>query len=297
MKTILSLVLVAVAAIPMAAQTETSEALVAVINGERLTLEKFNHLWDAIGPEMQKNYELGGGGRLGFLDNYIERRLIIQQAMKENFDKQKSIAYQLESARDTALFNLYVSEAISADLISDAELRAYYDENSREFRRREARKTRHIVATPHPQPVWNSANDDAATPEEARAKIEGLRQQLTGEVKQFSDLAAKFSEDMSARSGGDLGWIDRGSMEASFDQALFALEPGEFSEVIETEFGFHVILCEQVRPAGLRSFEEVRTEIAKKLAQQKQAEIVTALRTLTRDLRNASSINIYRENL
>lgn len=297
MKNILSIVLVALVAMPLLAQAGTDEKLVAVINGEKLTMEKFNHLWEALGPEMQKNYELNGGGKLGFLDNYIERRLILQQAIKESFDKQPSVAYQLESARDSAMFNLYVNEEIAADVIPEADLRAYYENNSREFRRREMRKTRHIVATPHPQPVWNSANDDAATPEDAKKKMEDLRKQLTGEVRQFSDLATKFGEDMSSRAGGDLGWIERGTMEASFDEALFALEPGQVSEVIQTDFGFHVILCEQVRPAGLKPFEEVRVEIAKKLAQEKQAEIITALRALTRDLRTSSSISIYRENL
>ncbi len=298
MKKLMHIALAILAAMPLLAQpAEEGEKLVAIINGERLTVEKFDHLWDALGPEMQKNYEVGGGGKLGFLDNYIERRLIVHQAMKESFDKQKAVAYELENARDTAIFNLYVSEVIAADVIPENDLRAYYDENAREFRQRESRKARHIVATPYSQPVWNSANDDAKTPEEAKAKLEGIRKQLTGDVAQFADLAAKFGEDASSRSGGDLGWIIRGTMEEIFDETLFALEPGEVSEIIETEFGFHVILCEQAKPAGLRDFEEVRTEIAKKIAQQRQAEIITALRTMTRDLREASTISIYRENL
>jgi parvulin-like peptidyl-prolyl isomerase len=299
MKRILSIALALLAAAPLLAQasSEESERLVAVINGEKLTAEKFDHLWDALGPEMQKNYELNGGGKIGFLDNYIERRLIVQQAVKESFDKKDSIAYQLENVRDSALFNLYVSEVIAADVIPEAEMRGYYEENPREFRQQEARKTRHIVATPYPQPVWNSANDDAQTPEDAKKKMEDLRRQLTGDVRQFSDLATKFGEDMSSRSGGDLGWVDRGTMDPKFDEALFALKVGEVSDVVESEFGFHVILCEQARPAGVKPFESVRSEIAKKLAQKKQVEVITALRAMTRDLRTASSINIFRENL
>lgn len=300
MKTPLILALAMLAALPLVAQQKDmkdDEKIVAVINGETLTVEKFNHLWDAIGPEMQKNYEINGGGKLGFLDNYIERRLIVQQAIKENFDKQKSIAYQLESARDSTMFNLYISEVIAADVIPEADLRKYYDENPREFRQREARKARHIVVTPFEQVVVNSAGDDAKTEEDALKKIEGIRKQLSGDVRQFSDLAAKFNEDMSARSGGDLGWVDRGSMDPAFDDALFALEPGQLSEVVRSEYGFHVILCEQARPAGVKSFDEVRREIAKKLAQAKQAEVITALRALTRDLRSASSVTINRENL
>lgn len=299
MKKLTTIALAILVALPLMAQkpADDQEKIVALINDEKLTLEKFNGLWEALGPEMQKNYEVGGGGRLGFLDNYIERRLILQQALKESFDKQESIAYQLESARDAALFNLYISEVIAADVIPEAELQAYYDENPREFRQRESRKTRHIVATPMSQPVWNSANDDATTLEEARKKMEGLRTQLTGDIRQFADLASKFGEDMSARSGGDLGWIERGSMEVAFDEALFALEPGQVSGLVETDYGVHLILCEQARPAGVKPFEAVRNDITKKLSQQKQAEIITALRTLTRDLRSASAISIYRENL
>lgn len=299
MKTFATLALTILAALPLLAQAPggDDEKIVAMINGEKLTVEKFNHLWDSLGLDMQKNYELNGGGKLGFLDNYIERRLILQQAVKESFDKQKSIAYQLENARDTAMFNLYVSEEIAADVIPEADLRAYYEANPREFRQRESRKARHIVATPYAQPVWNSANDDAQTPEDAEKKMQGIRKQLTGDLRQFSDLASQFGEDMSSRSGGDLGWIDRGAMDPAFDEALFALEPGQVSDVVKSEFGYHVILCEQARPAGVRPFEEVRSEIAKKLSKEKQAEIITALRTLTRDLRSSSSISIYRENL
>lgn len=299
MKKLGSIILIALAAMPLAAQTakEKDERIVAVINGEKLTAEKFEHLWEAIGPEMQKNYELTGGGKIGFLDNYIERRLILQEALKENFDKRDDVAFDLENARDTAMFNLYVSKVIAADVIPESDLRAYYDANQREFQQPESRKARHIVATPFPQPVWNTANDDARTPEEARKKLEGLRSQLTGDVTQFSDLATKFSEDMSARSGGDLGWVARGTMDDAFDEALFALAPGEVSDVIQTDFGLHIVLCEQARPAGVRPFEEVKEEIARKLAKEKQADIITALRSMTRDLREASSISIFRENL
>jgi len=302
MKKLILIALTILAALPLLAQNtgETKadgEKIVAIINGEKLTVEKFDALWDALGPEMQKNYEMSGGGKLGFLDNYIERRLIVQQAIKENFDKKKSVAYQLESSRDATLFNLYVSDVIAANVIPEAELKKYYDEHSREFRQREARKARHIVATPGPGTVVNTAEDDATTPEDALKKMEGIRKQLTGDPAQFADLATKLSEDVAARSGGDLGWIDRGTMDPAFDAALFELEPGQVSDVIKTEFGYHVILCEQARPAGFKSFEEVKGEIAKKLASEKQADIIAALRAMTRDLREISSVTVNRENL
>lgn len=294
----LTLALVMALVLPAIAQEKTDdEPLVAMINGQKVTVAKFNHLWEQIGPEMQKNYELSGGGKIGFLDNYIERILVVQQAVKENFDKRPSIVFELEKVRDSTVFNHYINDVVAPDVIPEADLRAYYNTHKPEFSQREARKARHIVATPISQPVYNSANDDAPTDDSARKKIAGLQKQLAKTPGNFADLASKFGEDLSAKSGGDLGWIEKGLLSAPLEKALFSLEVGQVSEVVHTEFGYHVIICEGIREAGIKPFEEARPAIAEKFASENRNDLISALRQLTNELRRSSTVTVFRENL
>jgi parvulin-like peptidyl-prolyl isomerase len=129
--------------------------------------------------------------------------------------------------------------------------------------------------------------------------METILQQLRANpsVSNFSDLAGKYSEDASAKSGGDLGWVPQGMLSPALDEALFKLKPGQISDVVKTEFGYHVIMCEGIEPAGTAPFEDVKEEVVKKLLVQKQPQVIAALKALVQDLRRASAITIYRENL
>ena len=96
--------------------------------------------------------------------------------------------------------------------------------------------------------------------EEMQALLGDLRRRvLAGE--DFSALATEYSEGPTSSKGGDLGFFSRGQMVKEFEDAAFELKPGEVSEIIETEYGFHLIQVYDQRPAGLTSFEEVEGSI------------------------------------
>lgn len=100
--------------------------------------------------------------------------------------------------------------------------------------------------------------------EAARERAEALRRQIVEQGKPFAEVAREHSEDPgSAKDGGSLGWVRRGQMVEAFERVLFALEPGEVSEPVETEFGWHIIKLEDVRPPQVRPFEDpaVRAEL------------------------------------
>lgn len=292
----LALAMTAAGALAQGAEP-AEDKIVARVNGEAITAEKFDHLWNALPPETRKNYELNGGGKIGFLDNYIDRWLIVQQAKKEQFDQRQDVQYELERERERALINLYVQKVVAADVFSEAELREYYQNNRREFSRPERVKARHIVVTPVSMPVYNSANDDAATEDAALQKIEMIKKLLADPKASFSDLATTYSEDLSAKSGGDLGWVQRGRTSPALDQAIFALQPGETSDVVKTEFGYHIARCDAREPAGFTPYEEAREQIVEKMLKDRQADVIAAGTALTKDLRRASAITVYRENL
>ena len=272
------------------------EKIVARVNGEVITAALLDYMWSSLPADARLNYE-GAGGKVGFLDNYIERRLVLQQAVKEKFDKREDVQYEVARARERVLINMYIEKIVAADVFPEAELRKYYDENRREFAQPEKAKVRHIVVTPIAMPVYNSANDDAVDDASARKKIEMIHKLVLSPKAKFDDIASKYSEDLSAKSGGDLGWMPRGRMSNALDEALFTMKPGETSGVIATEFGYHVIRCEGREPAGFLSFEEAKQPIIDILMKDRQAEVIAAGTALTQELRPASAITIYRENL
>jgi len=148
-----------------------------------------------------------------------------------------------------------------------AEIEEYYDDNlTTAFTNPERAKTRHILIR---------AGAEASDEERAAAKAKAealLARAQAGE--DFATLAEADSDDSgSATRGGDLGWFERGRMVPEFDQVAFTLEPGTLSEVIETSFGYHIILVEERDPGGPQTLAEARDEIVAILSKDRGLEI------------------------
>ena len=164
--------------------------------------------------------------------------------------------------------------ALKADIkVSDDELRKYYDENAARYTTPEERRASHILIN---APKDAPANVRAA----ARAKADALLAQLKKDPDSFAELAKKNSDDPgSAERGGDLDYFSRGAMFKPFEDAAFALKPGEISGVVESDFGYHIIKLTAVRGGEKRSFDAVRaeleSEVKAQLAQRKFTEIAS----------------------
>lgn len=285
------------------AQTSDATVVVATVNGEKITRAEFDAAWNALSPEVQANYERSGGP-ITFLETYIKRKLIVQEALKNNLPDRPDVAAHLKRAREEVLFDEYVRTQITPKIVTDAEVKAYWEKNQKEYERPERVKARHIIATPSDQAVVNTSGDNAVTDEQALEKIKALAMQFqiagAGDQKvapqHFADLAVKFSEDGSAPTGGDLGWFERGRMVPEFEDAAFALRPGETSGVVKTKFGYHVIYLEARKPAGVAPLDEVAGEIRQKLLRTRADQVMAAMNQLSSDLRRESAVTINREN-
>lgn len=290
---IVSVLLLTVA---MVAGAQESPRIVATINGEVLTKPEFDRMWAELSPEMQDGY-MASGGKLQFLDNYIRKRLLIQEALKEEFDQREDVKFLLRQAKESALFEAYIRHVVAGEVVPDSEIRKVYEDRNLEFTRPKMVKARHIVATPDSMAVNNRARSNATSRSEAHEKIINIRRQLETNPESFSDLAMQFSEDGSSISGGDLGWFSAGKMVPEFDEVVFDMQPGQISDVIESRFGFHVILVEDVKPAGTIPYEEVKDRIREELLSQRTEQVLAKVQALSQQLRAASSISVNRENL
>ncbi|MFC1657253.1 SurA N-terminal domain-containing protein [Candidatus Moduliflexota bacterium] len=143
---------------------------------------------------------------------------------------------------------------------TDDELRGYYDVNGDEFATEEQVRAKHILFK---VPESASPEEEAALRERAEFVLA-----KAGEGVDFAELAREFSQDGSGPGGGDLGWFGRGQMVPPFEEAAFSLGAGEVSDVVRTDFGFHVIKVEETREAGMRPFEEVEGEVREKVVEE-----------------------------
>ena len=155
--------------------------------------------------------------------------------------------------------------------VPEEDLRRYYEENRSRYTDAEERRASHILI-----------KSEASMPADARAKAKVRAEALLAEVRKtpaaFADLARKNSEDPgSAASGGDLDFFGKGAMVKPFEDAAFAMKPGEIANLVETDFGYHIIRLDATRGGQSRPFDGVRAEIEaevrKSLAQKRYAEV------------------------
>ncbi len=168
-----------------------------------------------------------------------------------------------EDARADLLVNrLLESEVHAKVLVKPGDVSAFYEKNPDKFKQTEAARASHILVIVPP-------NADAKTRATLKARAEtALKAAKAG--KDFGALARQYSQDASAQRGGDLGFFPRGQMVPAFEQAAFALQPGQVSDLVETQFGYHIIKLTERRSARTIPFPEVAGQIQKFLEQQQQ---------------------------
>ena len=167
---------------------------------------------------------------------------------------------QFETPENLRIEYLVLSpDAIAGSVsISDEAIKDYYEQNKARYGTEEQRRASHIL-------IAAEGSDKAA----ARAKAEQILAKVKANPKEFAALARENSKDPgSAAQGGDLGFFGRGMMVKPFEETVYRLKEGEISEVVETDFGFHIIRVTEIRPAQAKPLAEVRAEIERELKNQ-----------------------------
>lgn len=172
--------------------------------------------------------------------------------------------------------------------VGEAEVKTYYEEHPQEFETPETVQASHILISTQP-------TDPNVDPNEAKAQAKEKAETVLKQVREGGDFAALATEHSSCPSsqrGGDLGQFPRGKMVEPFDKAAFALEIGEISDLVETQFGYHIIKLTDRQEASTVPFEEAREGIAEKLSREKKTE---AARQYVAKLREDAEVTLLED--
>ena len=165
---------------------------------------------------------------------------------------------------DISINKMVEAEVSTESPPTDVQVREFYDKNPDKFKQDESIRASHIL-------FRVDENADAATKKKAMDEAQSVLKQARAGAD-FAELAKKHSADGSAQQGGDLNFFTRGQMVPAFDQAAFALKQGEISDIVTTQFGYHIIKVTDRRAASTVPFEQVSDRIKEFLTQQQKQQ-------------------------
>lgn len=188
----------------------------------------------------------------------------------------------------------YFDKKMEESKVTDEEAKKYYDEHIDDFTKSEIKASHILIST-------RDAATQAPLPDEEKAKKKEeaeaiLKQAKSGE--NFAELAQKHSEDPgSARMGGDLGYFDKKRMVPEFTEVAFALKVGEISDLVETEYGYHIIKLVDKKEAEVESFESVKQSIKDNLEYEKYNALVEELKGKAKIERSEENLKKVEEEI
>jgi peptidyl-prolyl cis-trans isomerase C len=201
----------------------------------------------------------------------IQSQFPSEEAFKQTLTQQNVTLAQLraDARNDLLVSNMLQTELGSKVTVTPEQLDDFYKKNPGQFQQPERVRASHIL-------IGFPQNADEAAKSQARAKAaEVLKDVKAG--KDFAALAKQHSTDPgSGANGGDLGFFQQGQMVGPFDKAAFSMKPGETSELVETDFGVHIIRVVDRQPARTVPFEEVRPQIQQYLEGQGRQQATQA---------------------
>jgi peptidyl-prolyl cis-trans isomerase D len=186
----------------------------------------------------------------------------VSDAELEKFYQAQADRFRSPESADVEYLVLDATALEKSIQLPEQDVKTYYEQNLQRLAGQEQRRASHILI--------NAAQDaPAADREKARAKAEDLLSSLRQDPKAFANLARQNSDDPgSAAQGGDLDFFAKGAMVKAFEDAAFALKKGDISEVVESEFGFHIIQLTDIKAPVIPSLEALRPQLEADLRQQ-----------------------------
>ena len=202
--------------------------------------------------------------------DFLSKITVSDADLQAYYDKSKD-KYQSSESADIEYIVLDIESLRQSITLNEQDLKSYYEQNLQRLSSKEERRASHILIT---------AAKDAPEAEKktARAKAEDLLNLVKAKPASFAEVARKNSQDPgSAVKGGDLDFFGRGAMVKAFEDAAFSMKKSDISDLVESEFGYHIIQLTDIKAAKAQSFESLRpsmeADLKKQQAQRKYAEL------------------------
>lgn len=261
--------------------------VLAEVAGEVITLEHFNRELLAL-PEYTRKRMNTAEQKQKHLDRMIDEILLLREAERRGVDRDEEIQGKVERYRRRLLTErLYQEVASERSRVGEAEVRRYYEEHKDRFTQQERIRASQILILLPPDA---GPEKDAEAKKRAQAALDRVR---AGE--DFGGVANQVSEAPEASRGGDLGYFSRGRMLPEFEKTAFSLkEVGDTSDLVRTQFGYHIIRLTGREPARELPVEEVWDRIVRQVESANRREI---RQSLAQELRERSRVKIHEEVL
>lgn len=207
---------------------------------------------------------------LKFVPEDFAKRAVPTDAEIEAFYKSNAPLFQATEKASIQYVTLDVESLKKTITVNETEVKSYYEQNGDRLAGAEERKASHIL-------IASPKTAAAADMQKAKQRATELLVEVKKAPASFGELAKKNSQDpVSAANNGDLGFFARGSMVKPFEDAVFAMQPKQISDVVESDFGYHIIQLTEIKSPPKRSFAEMKSEIEaeliKQMAQKKFSE-------------------------
>jgi hypothetical protein len=239
-------------------QQTTENQVIASTGDWSITAEQFELILGTL-PEQARAFYSRPENQRRFLDEVIEMWVLSAEARRTGADKVPGTKAILDFYTNNILSNEYQKQLNETNQVNDAAIDAYYKAHATDYL--ETRLS-HILILNAESPAIKGQNVPNALPAaEARKKIEEIKARLT--VENFPELAKESSQDPgSAANGGDLGFITKGQLVPEVEKVAFELTQGTLSDIVESPFGFHILMVNERRVSPLEDVREaIRTKV------------------------------------
>lgn len=226
--------------------------ILAIVDGREITRKDVDVLLRSLNPQTAAQFQSEEGMK-NLVGELVSQELFYLDALENGLDQEPAYLEEVERAKSGILKQHALNYLLGQAFVAESEILSFYMANQARFGASAGIKASHVLVD---------------SEEKALSVVDEIKKGLS-----FEDAAKQYSSCPSKEAGGDLGFFSRGSMVPEFEAVAFAMETGEMSAPVKTQFGWHLIKVTDKQEASVKSLDEVRDQVANHLMSQKQQEL------------------------